>query len=265
MQSNTFSTLLRYGLCALGLGGLVLTFGLFTSASWATALIPWELSRLGAIFLASIAAASAFPILWLALTREYGAIAGGAINFSIMFAGFGGLAFVANANNPRTELVLFGIFCVAGLVSSLALLYYGLRQPIHDRRPMPRAVRISFMVFVVILTVVGSVLVLKVPNIFPFTLTPQQSVLYGWIFVGAATYFAYALYRPLWGNAEGQLLGFLAYDLLLILPFAALFFGTEPYNALSLVIYIAILIYSGALAIYFLFLNPSSRINLRAK
>ena len=47
------------------------------------------------------------------------------------------------------------------------------------------------------------------------------------IFLGSAIYFAYGLQRPVWGNAKGQLLGFLAYDLVLIVPFVRLSFASS--------------------------------------
>ena len=62
-----------------------------------------------------------------------------------------------------------------------------------------------------------------------------------------------------WNNAKGQLLSFLAYDLVLIGPFLALFGTVKSEFELSLVAYVAVLIYSGALAVYYLFFHPSTR------
>jgi hypothetical protein len=261
MTSAKFWRALRYGLLGLAAIGFVLMFGFFTLQNWVTGLIPWELNRLAGIFLSSICAASSFPILWIALRREYAAVTGGGVNFAIMFAGFGALAFQAYFTAPRLPLLLFGLYCAAGFIASLGLIYLGLHQPFHDARPMPRLARISFVIFAGILTVTGLELVLKRPDVFPWQLTPQQSVLYGWIFLGAASYFYYGFFRPFWGHAEGQLLGFLAYDLILIVPFVALFFGNEPFLVPNLVFYIGALVYSGALAIWYLFVNRVTRIS----
>jgi hypothetical protein len=130
---------------------------------------------------------------------------------------------------------------------------------------MPALVRFMFGFFAVALLLIGGSLALKLPSVFPWQLTPQQSVLYGWIFLGASTYFAYGLLRPVWGNAQGQLLGFLAYDVVLIVPFVLLLMGAEPFNLASLVIYIAVLVVSAVLAIYYLFLNPSTRLSLQSQ
>ncbi|HMZ06679.1 MAG TPA: hypothetical protein PK078_03600, partial [Anaerolineales bacterium] len=104
----------------------------------------------------------------------------------------------------------------------------------------------------------GGALVVHQP-IFPWELNPDSSVVFGCIFLGDAFYFLYGLQRPHWHNALGQLLSFLAYDLVLIVPFILLFNTIEPSRYINLIIYIAVLVYSAAVAIYYLFLNPQTR------
>jgi hypothetical protein len=84
-------------------------------------------------------------------------------------------------------------------------------------------------------------------------------VLFGWIFLGASLYFIYGVARPVWHNARGQLMGFLAYDLVLILPFLVLLGDVKPEFMLSLVIYLVVIVYSGALAIYYLLISKETR------
>lgn len=62
-----------------------------------------------------------------------------------------------------------------------------------------------------------------------------------------------------WDNAGGQLLGFLGYDLVLIGPFLRRFATLPPGHTLSLVTYVIVLLYSGALAVYFLVLARPTR------
>ncbi len=81
-----------------------------------------------------------------------------------------------------------------------------------------------------------------------------MSVIYGWVFLGASAYFLYGVLRPSWQSAQGQLLGFLAYDLVLIQPFVAHLGNIKPEHRLSLIVYLAVIIYSGLLALYFLIL-----------
>jgi len=119
-------------------------------------------------------------------------------------------------------------------------------------------VKVSFWVFSIVLLLVGGMMVLRLP-VFPWNLNPDTSVVFGCIFLGDAFYFLYSLYRPVWRNALGQLLSFLAYDLVLIFPFIGLIGTVEPGRMLNLVVYLAVLVYSGALAVYYLFLHPQTR------
>jgi hypothetical protein len=138
--------------------------------------------------------------------------------------------------------------------------WWASRYQIRDTRPMPRPIFISFMAFALLLIVTATGLVLRAPTIFPWVLLPETSVLFGWFFAGAALYFAYGLLRPSWHNACGQLLGFLAYDLILIVPFIAHFATVTSDHLLSLSIYVVVLVYSGALAIYYLFFYKATRL-----
>jgi hypothetical protein len=120
-------------------------------------------------------------------------------------------------------------------------------------------VRVSFGVFIVSLILAGGALVFRIP-VFPWALNADSSVIFGCIFIGDAFYFLYSLLYPRWHNALGQLLSFLAYDLVLILPFLLLFETVKPEYTLSLIAYVAVLIYSGAIAVYFLFVNSKTRL-----
>ena len=95
--------------------------------------------------------------------------------------------------------------------------------------------------------------------VFPWDLNPDSSVIFGCIFLGDAFYFLYGLFRPRWGNAFGQLLSFLAYDVVLIVPFISLINTVKPERMLNLIVYIGVLIYSGGLAAYYLLINPQTR------
>jgi hypothetical protein len=124
-------------------------------------------------------------------------------------------------------------------------------------------VRISFGFFVLSLLLAGIALILRMP-IFPWDLNPDSSVFFGCIFLGDAFYFIYALLRPRWGNAFGQLLSFLAYDLVLIVPFVQLLGSVKPGHRINLIVYIAVLVYSAGLAVYYLFIHPRTRIGSAA-
>ena len=121
-------------------------------------------------------------------------------------------------------------------------------------------VEVNFIIFIVALLIVGGRLVLKVPNSIPWKITPELSVVMGWMFLGAAMYFVYGLLRPSWLNSTGQMIGFLAYDIVLIVPFLSRLPTTAPENQVGLIIYTLVVIYSGLLAFYYLFLHKPTRL-----
>jgi hypothetical protein len=131
--------------------------------------------------------------------------------------------------------------------------------PIDESISMPGPVRVSFVVFVVALIYTSIRLFLQMPNI-PWQVTPELSVIIGWLFLGAATYFIYGLLRPSWSNAAGQLSGFLAYDLVLIIPIVRLWPTVAPEYRARLLVYTIVVVYSGLLAFFYLFINKETRI-----
>jgi hypothetical protein len=209
------------------------------------------------ILLASFFGAAGVSTGWAVLAKEEGALAGIGLDYVMIFAPLTVLS-LQLAGGLNT--IPFGIACVVGAVFGGWLLLTSQRIPMRDIRPMPRLVYGSFVVFIIALVLAGGALVFKVPNILPWTLTPVLSVVCGWMFLGAAAYFAYGLARPSWHNAVGQLAGFLAYDLVLIVPFLQRLPTIAPEYRISLYIYIVVVVYSGLLAIYYLFVNRGTRV-----
>jgi hypothetical protein len=255
--------IVRYSFIATSVVALVLAAGFFFQLPWATGLWPWPTSRLSNIFIASILAASAVPVLWIGLSGELAAITGGAINLCLTYLGMAAFSFhTYSLDTARRPILLYGIACIALAALCFGLIFWSRRISFRDTRPLPRGVRVSFVAFLIILILVGSALVLHMANIFPWRLGPEQSVLYGWIFLGAACYFLYALINPKWPNAQGQLLGFLAYDVVLIVPFLNHFATVDPRLWINLVVYTGVIVYSGLLAIYYLLLDKATRFGI---
>lgn len=216
-------------------------------------------SRLSFLFIASIFAAAAASTLWCLLAKEDGALAGIALDYFTIFVPVTVFVFQLNSIERSNPLVLFGISGLVVIAFGVGLFLWSQRIPIRDSRPTPRPVLIAFVIFIIALLIVGGALVLKTPNVLPWVVTPEGSVVYGWMFLGAAAYFAYGVLRPSWHNAAGQLAGFLAYDVVLILPFIQHFANVPPEWLPNLIIYTAVVSLSGLLAIYYLFINPTTR------
>jgi hypothetical protein len=238
-------------------GGIVfsiLAVGLYMRMPWATGLWPFAMveTRLGFIFLSSISAAIAAPVLWIAISGETRAAVGGAINLCVNSIGWIAYAILLGIARDRADLLLWAAAVAVIGVGTTAVLVFSLRTPWHDNRPMPRPVRWSFVLFTAVLIPVGVALINAVPTLFPWPLARESSIMYGWIFLGAAAYFIYGLVQPRWANAAGQLWGFLVYDAVLIVPFVRHFATVQPAHRLSLIIYVTVLCFSAVIAVVYL-------------
>ena len=240
-----------------GLVILVLAFGFIFRVPLALNIWPWEDGRYSYLFIGSILAAISAAALWIGWTGELGILPAGSLNIFVI-ALTASLYFFNLTSRGRSDMLVFGLASILMVFVSGATFLWSRRLPLTDSRPTPMPVLVSFGIFVVSLFLAGGALVLRLP-VFPWDLNPDSSVIFGCIFLGDAFYFLFGLFRPRWGNAFGQLLSFLAYDVVLIIPFVLLFDTIKPERMFSLVVYTAVLVYSGGLAIYYLFINPRTR------
>ena len=251
--------LIRYVLLAVGAAQIVLTVALIVQWQPLVDLWPFEgTTPLTFIFVASIVIAAAASTLWAAASENYGALAGIGLDYLVIFSA---MTVILATLNPLDDVRRVAYTVIAALVAifGLGLFLWSRRNPIEPMPPMPAPVRWSFVVFVVGLLIVGGLVVLGIQDVIPWSVTPELALVVGWMFIGAAAYFAYGLLRPSWLNSAGQLLGFLAYDLVLIVPFV-LRLPNGPANLLpSLILYTAVVIYSGLLAAFYLFVNGPTR------
>ena len=219
---------------------------------------PWSVSPLSYLFIGSILAAVSVAMFWIGWTEEYGALPAGTLNVFVI-ALTTTLYFCSHIlQDERGDFWPYALAGIVSIVMSAGTFLWSRRIPLQDPRRTPRFILISFGIFVVSLILAGGALVLRQP-VFPWPLTPEASIIFGCIFLGDAFYFVHALFYPRWHNAAGQLLSFLAYDLFLIFPFLRLFETVKPEFKLSLTVYMLILIYSGLLAAYYLFINKETR------
>ena len=241
-----------------GLVILIFAFGYIFQLPFAVTTWPWEDGRYSFLFVGSILAAISAAALWVGWTGEFGALPAGALNIFVI-AITTSIYFFKLVSQGRSDLTLYGLLSALSAVVSLIAIFWSLRIPLKDSRPMPKLVRTSFWIFIASLFLTGGALILQVP-IFPWALNPDTSVIFGCIFLGDAFYFLYGMFRPQWHNALGQLLSFLAYDLVLIIPFIGLLNTVKPERYVNLVVYLAVLLYSAGLAIYYLFINTQTRL-----
>jgi len=255
---NRYARIFMLLFCA---GQVFLAVAFFTQMPIALQLWPLpDTTPMSFIFISSIFAAAAAAIGWCILSRDYGAMVGLSWDFIGMFVPITVFSFQLALTTNSTPILLFALAAAVTAVFGFVLLAWSVRIPIRDPRPMPRLVYYSFIVFVIALVIAGVALVLKVPNILPWRITPEFSVMSGWFYLGASTYFLYSVLRPSWHNTAGQLMGFMAYDVILLVPFLQRLPSIPPEMFWSLVIYIAVVVYSGVLATYYLLMNPATRV-----
>jgi hypothetical protein len=249
---------LRFITVFSGVFVLALGLGFAFQLPIATAAWPWPDGRLSYLFIGSILAAVSAAMIWVGWTGEWGALPAGALNvFVIAVLGSGYFTYLFAGG--RAELLPFAIAGFLSIFASAAAFLWSRNIPLHDQRPTPMLVRISFGIFLAALVLTGGALLLRIP-VFPWAVNPDSSVIFGSIFLGDAFYFLHGLLKPRWHNARGQLLSFLAYDLVLIVPFIKLFGTVKPELMLNLTVYVAVLVYSGVVTVYFLFIDKKTRI-----
>jgi hypothetical protein len=251
-----------------GLLMLILAAGYWFQMDWAVATWLWaEKGVLTHAFVASMQAAIAAAMLWIGLSGELGALAVGALNLLVMMSGSAVYLFLQAESGERAYLREVAIGCALFATFNLLLFLWSRGLPMRDSRPTPPFVRFSYILFTLVLAAVGLGLLVRMENVLPWPLNPDTSVIFGWMFLGDAFYFAYALFDPRWHYACAQLWSFLAYDLVLLGPLLWRLNTTiqdllaqkeEVVFPLNLIAYILVLLYSAILGIYYLFFNPAT-------
>jgi hypothetical protein len=250
---------IRSVLVVVGIVQLMLAAGFFFQQAWATSLWPLPDTRLSYAFIAAILAGGAAPLIWIGLSGRLAGLAGYGLGFGVMYAGMALAALLFYSRTQQTSLAWFAL--AMGITAGVcAILFFRTRNPVPEAQPTPRIVRLAFMVEVLVLAGAGILLILKVPNTLPWNLSPESSVLYGWVFLGLAFYYLYAVLNPQWIHALGPLLGFLVYDLVLFSPLFARFGNLQPEHMRGQIAATLIIIFSAILGVYYLFIDPATRL-----
>jgi hypothetical protein len=251
---------LQWAVVAFGLADLALTAGYFLNLDWAIGTWPWEgLLPLDYLLVSSFLAGATAVILWVGLVGDWGALVGATLNVGVMNAGAAAYLYRLHSVTHQPRLLPRAIAFTAFALINGAVLAWSRRRPIKDARPVGKLLRGSFLVFWVVLLYAAIQLFRGSHTIFPWTIEPDTEVMVGWLFLGSAVYFAWGFFRPSWHNARGQLLAFLAYDLVLLPRYSLMFSTVEPEHLPSLIVYEIVLVFSSTLAIWYLFIDRRTR------
>lgn len=249
----------RLALAILGVVNVGFAVGFAFQLPWALTLIPWDTGRLSYLFVGSIFAAIAAGVLWIAASGEAGSMPAGFLNLTVTLGGTGAYVLATGLGSERGELVAYGVGMGLLAAGNLGLFWWTRRFAAAVPAALPRLVRGSFVAFTAVLLAVGTALILQTDGVMPWPLDGDTSALIGWIFFGNAFYFLYGAARGRWDAARAQLWSFLAYDVVLIGPLLAHYADAPADLRTNVIVYAAVLVYSGALAVYYLLLNPTSR------
>ena len=242
-----------FGVLLLGLA-----IGYSFQMPWATGTWMWPDGRLSYLFVGSMIAAIAAGMLGVAYKQEWAGGFAGSLNWTVSFAVMGFMLF-SMSDNPETPGA--ASYAIGFLAAAIWSLGYGLtlrHYSPRDTRRIPPLVRYSFLAFLIVLAFVATALLMTAPHVFPWPLKPQSSVMFGSLFLGSAVYFVYGFLRPCWGVAQSQLLAFLAYDLVLIVPYLQHFSTVKPEHYMSLIVYTIVIVYSMAMSVFYLFIKKES-------
>jgi hypothetical protein len=256
----SYTKTLRRALVAGGILSLIEAAGLSFQLGPFVAIMPLgNVSPVG-LYLSAYLAAIGASLVWIGLSGALGAAVAGAYALTVTYTGLAISLFVLPLGSSHSHLNAAAFLCLVAAIISAGIGRWFRRFPTWDVRPLNRLVFSSFVGFALLLTLVGSAVLLRMPNVFPMPLNPVAGALVGCSFLGSATYFLYCLAFPVWHNAYAQLWGFLAYDVVLIVPFVLRVGTSDSAHLPSLLINTAVLVYSGAIAIYFLFINRATRV-----
>ncbi|HUG26359.1 MAG TPA: hypothetical protein VMN83_28035 [Albitalea sp.] len=235
-----------------------------------TAAWPWPEMSISFVFLGAITASVATVWASVALSGEFAALAG--VGLNIVVAGVPAIVFLGwqVATGAHADLGLALAFAIASSAFGLWLWRATRGLPVHDPRPLPRTVRVAFFAFVVTLVVAGTALAVQ-RQVFPWRLQPSSATLFGFIFLGAAAFFANAVRSGRWAVAAPALWGFLAYDLVLFVPYGRLLFADtaaaddfygdgQRVDMASLAVYLTVLAASTMLALHAALVDPATRL-----
>ncbi|MBO0612397.1 hypothetical protein [Thiothrix fructosivorans] len=256
--------LVRGTLIFTGLLLLVLCVGFLYHWSWVIGIWPWSDGNLSYRFLGSIMAAIAMPVIWIGWSGELAAMRAGALDFALNYTGLGAMVWLFQEQVSTWVTFSWTLgFCILSALFNLSLYQWARRLLFKDTTPIPVLLRGAFLLFTLVLMAVGTALILCYPYVFPWPLQPQTSIVFGWVFMGASLFFLHGFIYAVRGNVRGQLLGFIAYDLILLIPFFEHIQKVTAERQLSLSVYLGVIIFSLGLSIYYLFMHPHTRFRWR--
>jgi hypothetical protein len=226
----------------------ILSLGYLLRWPAATGTWPLPVTPLTYTFLSAFSMGLVVALAWVAATGELVGLAGIGLTIAVAYGAMAAVlaGMVAGAQDPAVNLVIAVTLCALGA----AVLVYGIQQPARDQRPTPRPLPAVYLVISALLLTLGVPLLLRWPDVMPWSLDLDSGALIGALFTGSAAYFGFGALRRGWANAAGPLAALLAYDLVLIVPLVQHIPVALSQHLTVLLLYIAVLATTGLLGIF---------------
>ncbi|MGE0502802.1 MAG: hypothetical protein AB7I79_16785 [Rhizobiaceae bacterium] len=248
-----FRDLFFVGLALFNIG---IAAALLVMPEWSATWLPWaDLSPLSHAFLVAISAATGAAIVWIVASREYGAAAAGALDLAVAYVVIAAWLFVVRAEAPGDALFWFGLLCVASALTVIVIFLWSRRLPLALSGPMPGLLKACFAAYAAVFLLAGLGLLLGWPHVMPWAVEADFAPVLGGLMLGAATYFAYPLAYPAYGNAKAQLVSLAVFGFLFLPVFLA-DATLDPAKSTSVVTSFVVLVSGLVLSLYVLFLRP---------
>lgn len=162
--------------------------------------------------------AYAIPLLWVGITRSYKALAGGGLSLLATFGAIGLYLLRLHIEG----LIHIGEISLAIALLGLWFLIVGIKIAHSKKDRLPVSTQWLMALMLTIALIQGLFLIVPLPTHFPWMLSNELSVIYGWVLIGASLFFGWTLFEPVWENGYPLLYAILVYDALLIGPFISL-------------------------------------------
>jgi hypothetical protein len=241
----------------------ILSLGYLLRWPAATGTWPFPVTPLTYTFLSAFSMGLVAALAWVAATGELVGLAGIGLTIAVGYGAMGAVlaGMVAGPQDLAVNLVVAVVLCALGV----AVLLYGLRQPPRDQRSTPRPLPAVYLVVSALLLTLGVPLLLRWPDVMPWNLELDSGALIGALFTGSAAYFAFGALRRGWANAAGPLVALLAYDLILTVPLVLHVPVARAQHVTVLLLYIAVLVSSGAVGIWMFAVDRRTRWGTRSE
>lgn len=225
--------LIRWIVFLIGL--FFLLFGALLLSGIQSETLSWPNSYL----LGATLIAYAIATLWIGVMQAFRALVGAGLCGALTFGAIG--LFLLRLSHENPETLQAGEFSLFLAIFSLCFLLLGLKVTPKKADRLPLTTQWLFGLVLISALIEGLYLIVALPGHFPWTISAEFAVVYGWILIGSTLFFGWSLLQPTWENGYPLLYALLVYDALLIGPLLSFLRDPADVEINSLYLWFAII------------------------